>query len=189
MSIELLEQLEQLPLRAIVAVAARCVRRVQRLVAQSVIDPVAKHAVERAIQSAEAVTMLDSPGLAEAVGRAGFELTTHYAREDTGRVATAIRAAATVAHAAYFAAAAADERGYGGYASWHASRAVGLAAAADDDKALAFAAAAVDIQKLLELKLGGHWELGRPIDPSENGPLGPLWPESVRASKQDSPDR
>ena len=34
-----------------------------------------------------------------------------------------------------------------------------------------------DMNQLRELNLGQFRELGEPIDPSETGPLGPLWPE------------
>ena len=36
--------------------------------------------------------------------------------------------------------------------------------------------ASLDYRKLLELKLGGYPEAGQPIDPSPGGPLGPLRP-------------
>ena len=37
-------------------------------------------------------------------------------------------------------------------------------------------AAGEDYKKLLELRLGEYPEAGQPIDPSPEGPLGPLWP-------------
>jgi hypothetical protein len=39
------------------------------------------------------------------------------------------------------------------------------------------AAARADYDRLRELNLGVYPELGQPIDPMENGPLGPLWPK------------
>jgi hypothetical protein len=35
--------------------------------------------------------------------------------------------------------------------------------------------AALDLRKLLTLDVGRHFDLGHPIDPGENGPLGSLW--------------
>ena len=41
------------------------------------------------------------------------------------------------------------------------------------------AAARLDYSHLLDLALGAPGELGRPADPSESGPLGPLWPDGA----------
>jgi hypothetical protein len=38
-------------------------------------------------------------------------------------------------------------------------------------------AATADYYQLLQSNLGTYPELGAPIDPTENGPLGTLWPE------------
>jgi hypothetical protein len=43
------------------------------------------------------------------------------------------------------------------------------------------AAARGDLQRLGALKLGRPGMLGKPIDPAEEGPLGPLWPGGVPA--------
>ena len=43
-------------------------------------------------------------------------------------------------------------------------------------------AARSDFDRLRGLGLGRFAELGAPIDPSENGPLGPLWPEVQRGA-------
>jgi hypothetical protein len=44
------------------------------------------------------------------------------------------------------------------------------------------AVARSDFAKLRGLGLGRFPELGAPIDASENGPLGPLWPEAQRGA-------
>jgi RNA polymerase sigma factor (sigma-70 family) len=73
--------------------------------------------------------------------------------------------AADAAFAAYLAAAdAADAAADAAFAAFAAYYAAGEAARADYDG-------------LLELDLGTYPEPGQPIDPTDRGPLGPLWPE------------
>ena len=49
------------------------------------------------------------------------------------------------------------------------------------DVEAARAAANVDIRRLTALNLGVAGELSAPVDPSEEGPLGPLWPNGAPA--------
>jgi hypothetical protein len=142
------DELRKLPLRAIVAFAGRCARRVQPLysVAAGASDRLTHiHSVDRAINVAE---IWAGGGAADdAAARAA---------DDARAAANADAAAAddaTAAFAAGLAALAADA----------------AARAADD-------AARRDYEALLALQLGDFPELGRPIDPSEAGPLGSFWP-------------
>ena len=58
------------------------------------------------------------------------------------------------------------------YAAGRAGRAV-----AADCCAAVSAAARADYDRLLSLNLGTYPDPGQPIDPTETGPLGSLWPE------------
>lgn len=77
--------------------------------------------------------------------------------DKTRRCATEVEAA-KAAEAMHAAAVAAIE---------YAAKALGCSACI---------AALSDYQHLLELKLGVYQELGESLEPTENGPLGPLWP-------------
>ena len=52
-------------------------------------------------------------------------------------------------------------------------------AAAKATRAATRAATSSDLDRLIALNLGQPGTLGAPIDPSEAGPLGPLWPQGV----------
>jgi hypothetical protein len=97
------------------------------------------------------------------------------------RDAAAARAAEAAAGAARAARAARDAAWAAGDAPWDAARAAEAAAwvAGDAVGGAAGAAAQSDISKLSSLKLGDFPELGDPVDPSESGPLGPLWPGGI----------
>jgi hypothetical protein len=128
------DELNGLPLRAIVAYAARCARRVQPLFNVDSLEAEHKTAVEDAIRYAE--------GVAAAID----------ARAALGNV--------------------------------RAARAANASAAASP---LLVEAARADFKKLRALKLGRFPNLGQSIDPSENDPLGRLWPngepEFIRARR------
>ena len=65
-------------------------------------------------------------------------------------------------------------------ADWAANAAAAADwAAAAAARADARAAAASDLDRLIALNPGEPDALGAPIDPSEAGPLGPLWPQGV----------
>ncbi len=107
--------------------------------------------------------------------------------------------------ASRFADGLSDEHGYAAFAVAHAARCAWQAGLAEQTGegnyfleviASAFAAGRVlqsscdafdaepvvaalraDFEKLRGLKLGAAGEIGAPVDPSEEGPLGSLWPE------------
>jgi hypothetical protein len=120
-------------------------------------------------------------GAAEAAARAAAR-----AAEATGALTAA---AATLAGdagpidqvalaAAQAAAEAAEAAGAAAWAAWGASwGTVGAVGAAVEAVEAAGAAAVSDFNGLLALNLGQPLTLGQPIDPSETGPLGPLWPD------------
>lgn len=172
---------EHLPLRALVAIAARCARRVRTIYR----EPNERHqlAVDLAIDLAERfaagdtnVGTVEATEAAEAAREALFQSDADPA--SSGSIAAAMHAADAVAHAAgdaegakvavavQDAAAATDE-------------AVSEVPGADLSNPAAWKAAEDDCQKLLRLDLGSFGDLGEPIDTSEAGPLGPVWPEGA----------
>ena len=196
---DLHEQLTELPLRAIVAFAVRCARRVQPL--GHVLTEYRQVEVEDAIASAEGFARGG-----KAVRAAGAAARAANAARAAARAVDAARAAAAKAAAdsdwvdaddAEAAAAWADAAVRAADAAACAARAANAARAADIAAADAAAAAAAedtaraawdtgraaaraaargDLQRLGALKLGRPGTLGQPIDPAEEGPLGPLWP-------------
>jgi hypothetical protein len=130
-------------------------------------------AVEAAIGVAEqfARGRADNADVTRATaGATGWVDAADFAATDAARAATeAARAAGWAAAGDARWAAAIDAA-----AAAHSAATAAGRAAADD---VAFVAAAADISRLLELKLGKPRTLGTPIDPSESGPLGPLWPD------------
>lgn len=87
--------------------------------------------------------------------------------------ATAAQAAANSAANAAMSVVAFNRAAF--YAYTDASDALPTRTAADARAAFE-AACSADLAKLARLKLGAFPERGDPIDPSENGPLGLLWP-------------
>jgi hypothetical protein len=172
----------ELPLRAQVAVAARCARRVQPLFMRWSTGTREQETVELAIHIAEkfANGEVDSrfdiaPFRRDLAAGGG---------NGRGHVAAffAARAAGAAAVAAYYAvvssctdkisdancaAQAADTANHSGI--W------AFTYVDDESKAAAIAALFADDNKVFDLKLGTFPGLGQPIDPSENGPLGSLW--------------
>lgn len=172
--------LKQLPLGAIVAYAARSARRVQPLYAcAGDTAEMAKHraAVEGAIALAEAFCHSHEV-TASAYGAA------YAAREAaTGeRASAAARAASGAARAAAYAfdlpkSAVYDHAVYASRVAAEAADAADAAAraAAAEGQAAIEAAARADFDRLRQLNSGTYPQLGYPLDPSEQGPLGPLW--------------
>jgi len=174
------ERLAQLPRRAVVAFAARCTRRVQPLT--HFIPQQDRDAIDRAIASAEAF----------AKGTAADWAAHRAAAADARAAAVAVVAAAVdaarataadAARAAAVAAAVADDAAWAdaAWADADARAAVAWAAdaAASAARAATRAATSRDLERLIALNLGQPGTLGAPIDPSEAGPLGPLWPHGV----------
>jgi hypothetical protein len=196
-----LEELKQLPLRAIVAYAARCVRRAEPPFKVSASEvpaiKIERESFWNAIRVGEAFARREECDIqvesAEAVAEAhGFGGAVQLVRAVTA-VEAAIRATRIAASAERDLASATDEDAAARAARVAAQvkseviRAAEEASVAADRSARhqsarggrpggADAAARADFQILLELTLGQFPDLGRPIDPSEKGPLGPLWP-------------
>jgi len=167
------EDLDALPVRSLAAYAARCARRVQSLFVPPLGGEQLKNALdltERAIKTTErfaageeTVSSVDAREIAdetiEVVGRSGATDAVLSAG------LTAVNAIATVGY---------DEYGRSNDVACCASLSARRA-----DSASGFAARA-DYRKLLELVGTSSDKTGNPIDPSESGPLGPLWPEGLR---------
>ncbi len=175
--------LKKLPLGAIVAYAVRCARRVQPLYgrAAGIAElPTHEAAVEWAISLAESFCLShDVSAYAYNAAYGARTATEDVAARDAARAAAAaVRAAAyafdlpksAVYDRPLYASRVAAEADDAGQA---AVRAAGHAS----DGASAVHAASADFARLLELNQGTFPKLGEPIDPTENGPLGPLWPE------------
>ncbi|MEK6236813.1 MAG: hypothetical protein N2C14_19065 [Planctomycetales bacterium] len=189
------DELEHLPFRSVVAYAARCAHRVQPLNAQWVQDANSLGMVLWAIGVAEKFAR-DRPVLPEEydgemeadVGRAAL-VADHesayaavYALRATVYAVLACNeeAAPYAAEAvASFAGLAAEGSGYGAAQAAKSSP--------DDEDAYAAAHAAItqfardDFEKLRALNLGEPRTMGESIDPSEQGPLGSLWPDGEPA--------
>jgi len=173
------EQLAQLPHHAVVAFAARCARRVQPLT--HALPQQGRDAIDRAIASAKAFAKGTADAAADDAAARADAARADAARADAeaavaAKAAGAARAGAEAAWADAADVARADAAGDA--AAWAADAAL-VAGAAADDEAAAWAAAASDLERFIALKLGEPDTLGAPIDPSEAGPLGPLWPHGV----------
>jgi len=182
------DDLKQLPLGAIVAYAVRCARRVQPLYRRAAgIAELSKHetAVEGAISLAEEFC------LSHVVGAAAYDAAYHArTAAETADAKDAARAAAAAARAAAYAfdlpqSAVYDRPVYASRVAAEAAdgaeAAARAAAHASDGARIAEAAARADFNGLRKLNPGTYPKLGQPIDPTENGPLGPLWPEGPPA--------
>jgi len=191
------EDLKKLPLRAIVALAVRCARRVEHLAVPRDEHPQhesCRSAVQSGLQLAEdfarglPCTGCESVLLTIEASRATVQ--GELVRENAiAAVVQAASAAVTALHAVVL---------QGEPGEWHltgpptrplarvADLDAGIAAldaftaAVEASDAVGYAdhfirAAAADHRKLLDLNLGSYPQAGAPIDPSPSGPLGPLW--------------
>jgi hypothetical protein len=183
---EIKDRLKELPLRAVVAFAARCARRVQPLTSSSPWSR--RDAVDRALQGAEGFALgggyraTERATLLDAADRADDD----YADTTDRAVLAATHAADAAIHAADAADRAANADATDRAASFAAdadalaTRAAGFAAnAALAAYDAALAAYDADLDRLAALNLGQPGTLGSAIDPSEEGPLGPLWPNGA----------
>lgn len=177
------EDLKKLPLRAIVALLVRCVRRVRSFFPSggSQNEAALDAALECAERFASGVPAAPrTPKMAAQTARTagGVHAETHFATPIARTIAKAAATAAEIASATDFTffASLADK-----YNDATKSAAVCL-----DDIELIFeglgdpelrTATELDYKRLLELTERGHLELGLPIDLHEAGPLGPLWPD------------
>lgn len=178
------DDLKRLPLLAIVAYAVRCARR-----ALPVVDAVpsfATHgaAVKQAIFFVERFCAGEDLNVAPDAGeRAATAAGRAAAVAQSFAGGPALALAAGAAQAAAQAAAAVEDSWADPASAVRAVRAATYAAGragravAPDRSAAVNAAARADYDRLLGLNPGTYPELGQPIDPTENGPLGPLWPE------------
>jgi hypothetical protein len=167
------DKLNRLPLRALLAIASRCARRVQPLTRS--LSKTEREAVERAIASAEALSVGDHDHFSSAI----FSLEIGTAAT-AAVAATAAAAAVAVADAVFVAIesyASSNTSGAAAYAALSAIDASASAVLSFRDSDVAYAAAFADLDHLLAMNLGEPGTLGQPIDPTESGPLGKLWPE------------
>lgn len=177
------DELMKLPLGAIVAYAVRCARRVQPLYGRAAgVAELPKH--EAAV--AGAISLAEEFCLSHVVS-AAYDAAYHArTAADTADAKDAARAAAAAARAAAYAfdlpkSAVYDRSVYASRVAAEAAdgaeAAARAAAHASDGAGAAEAAARADFDRLLNLNQGTYPKLGQPFDPTENGPLGPLWPE------------
>ncbi len=194
------DDLKKLPLRAIVAFGARCARRVEHLAQPPEGHPEAARwtsAIARALQLAEDFARgRADPGTDPDTAVQEVEACWDLARGELPRenayaaVVRATHAAAAAFHATrlrgepehrrllssgppldpahHVADVTTDLAALGAFTA-----AVDAADAISTTDGLTSGAAA-DFRRLLDLKLGNYPEPGRPIDPSSDGPLGPL---------------
>ena len=196
------DDLKKLPLGAIVAYAVRCARRVQPLYGRAAgLAEWRKHetALEWAISLAEnfCLSHVVSAAAYDAAYGARSAAQAVDARDAARAASAAARAAAYafdvpksavydhVIYASRVAAEAVDAAKAAARAAAHAASATTAAACSpdedesdenDDEDAAQDAAARADYDRLLKLNPGAFPKLGQPIDATENGPLGPLWP-------------
>ncbi len=193
-----LDDFKKLPLRAIVAFAARCARRVEHLAIPPDDHPAhesCRLAVADAIQLAEDFAR-GSPCTAcesviPAIEASRAAATGQLVRENAiAAVLQAAFAAAAALHAVALRAEpeerhllAPPTRSFAHLADLSAELAAldAFTAAVDASDATGYpddfiGGAVEDYEKLLSLNLGSYPRAGRPIDPSPRGPLGPLWP-------------
>jgi len=172
--------LSRLPPHAIVAYAARCARRVQPLFGRAGASKELADGVEQAIEAAERIATghvlsVEDTAAAEAAEAAATASVGNPAAHQAARAACFAARAACAADQAPYAAAA-----FGGDAERAAQAAA--TAAQDDPNAAADAAhyadyaARTDYERLVLLNRGAPPQ-GLPLHCSEDGPLGPLWPE------------
>lgn len=178
--IAFVRDLSQLPSHAIVAYAARCARRVQPLFARAEASQDLADGVERAIEVAERIATghvlsVEDTAAAERAEAAAAATVSNPAAHQAARAACFAARAACAADQAPYAAAS-----FGGDAE-RAAHAAAMAAQADPSAAADAAhyadyAARTDYERLVLLNRGAPPQ-GRALHCSEDGPLGPLWPE------------
>ena len=171
--------LGRLPPHAIAAYAARCAKRVQPLFRRAGVSPEVAASLERAIGAAERIasghvlSVDDTAAAGEAEAAAAAAAGVPAACQAARAAAFAARAACAADQAPYAAEA------FGGDAARAAHAATVAAvdsATASDAAHYADYAARADYERLVLLNRGAP-PLGQPIHCSEDGPLGPLWPE------------
>jgi hypothetical protein len=195
------EDLKKLPLRAIVALAARCARRVETLALLPDDNPEkerCRSAVANAIRLAEdfasGLACLSVESVVQDVEAGRTVVEADFVRDSAmGTAVLAAHATATALHALALRGEPAESDMLGPARPnpfpHLADVSADLAAADAFTAALeavgaerhtdSFTKAAIDdYQALLRLDLGSYPQAGKPIDPSSKGPLGPLDPTS-----------
>jgi hypothetical protein len=200
--------LRKLPRRALVALAARCARRVQPLLYQMPGNDPNKQehlvALEKAILVSEGFAQGSlAEGPWEPVDSAQRPLivanadTALHALGNSEPGATAAAAVFQTVFAAWAAWSADSEETV--KRTWYALKSAEAADLRADNAmrgslscsspAILTAALSHDLQDLIGLGLGDFPNLGKKIDPRANGPLGPLWPQRAPDWYQEAGDR
>jgi hypothetical protein len=195
------EDLKKLPLRAIVALSARCARRVEHLallpddhpenercraavgaalrVAEDFARGLPCSSLESVVREIEACRAIGEGAFVHDWAMAAVIRAAHAAA--TALHALALRGEPEEAHLfgaaepnplPHLAAITAD------LAARDAFTAAVEAVGADGHTDQFLKGAIEDYEKLLQLELGSYPQAGKPIDPSSSGPLGPLEPEA-----------
>jgi hypothetical protein len=161
------DEIRRLPLRARIAFAARCARRVQPLFQHLLPDAPEKYrtAVAKAIDLAETVATRYVASAARADAAVAYGYATAAAAAD---------AAAAAADAAAAAADAAADAATVARAAATAARAAEAAEAADDARALALIRQDFDL--LRRLATEKKWDDETPVPPTA---FGPMWPNGL----------
>lgn len=169
-------ELRRLPLRALVAFAARCARRMQPLFDLPEDRPDRIHhlkVIDYAIEVAERFAAADRTVSSACAYSAATDI--RPVSSDAAMVNAARIAASSAAAAAYSASTAYSAEGV-------AMEVVKCALNAANASAVALPAseaARSDLRRLSRLQLGWFPDLGVPVDFSERGLLGPLWPKRM----------
>jgi hypothetical protein len=177
-----LSDLGRLTARANVAFAVRCAQRMRPCFDLPADAPSRREqtaAVDRAIRVAAAFCrgLPGEPGQAAAAVRVARRVADETCEFTRFAGYAAVHAAEAAAYAEELVGHSPDSSMTDVVAAaFGAGRVV---AANADPETLDCVAAALyaDVEKLGSLGCGDGEELGAPVDPSENGPLGPLWPE------------
>jgi hypothetical protein len=174
-----------IPIRAMVAYAARCARRSQDVLARChpAPEPSYTQVTDRATQAAEDFArggLLD-PAALQTIRQEAYALAATIQKLTYRSVAYACAHAAAAAHEAAQGSQGTPETPFAGVLPPAAAQGVWTAA-----YGVTLASRGVgrvtdehfyDLQALCDQKLGKFPELGPPVDPAETGPLGTLWPK------------
>ncbi len=188
------EQLRRLPLRALVAFASRCARRIQSQYVLENDHPTKQSStdsINAAIRVAEEFAMGGSVDAKKAATATRDAEEAYAAAQDpefaSPEAVHAAKAALAAVGAANICFAVKASQGMDKEV-WVAVEIAGesmIAAMADEEtasRALAF-----DLETLAELELGEFPEWGETVDPMEDGPLGPLVPPKHRLKQAKAP--
>ncbi|QDU46732.1 hypothetical protein Mal52_52540 [Symmachiella dynata] len=188
------EQLRRLPLRALVAFASRCARRIQPQYVLENDHPTKQtstNSINAAIRVAEEFAMGGSVDAKKAATATRDAEEAYAAAQDpefaSPEAVHAAKAALAAVGAANICFAVKASQGMDKEV-WVAVEIAGesmIAAMADEEtasRALAF-----DLETLAELELGEFPEWGETVDPMEDGPLGPLVPPKHRLKQKKAP--